>query len=227
MTLVVGPNKIPLTCNKALLAYFSDYFAALCFGHFCEAQTDMVELPEDDPMEIKTFSMWIATGSLKGSLPGQTLERMWVTGKRLLAPEYCNSIIAAIMNRKDGYLTEHTAEDAKTIFEHTSRGGPLHRYITSLVMCGRSHNPWAGPDEDPKSENIIQFENRWMSLVLGELSRQDVAENDAWRCYTSHAPPYSDSYRVQFLEKERSCRSIGLRRRWAPGFDNYGQFSNC
>ncbi|EPE31861.1 POZ [Glarea lozoyensis ATCC 20868] len=64
VTLIVGEEKVRITCHKALLGYFSRFFEAALYGGFSEAAAMEISLPDEKVENMKCFVAWLYIGSL-------------------------------------------------------------------------------------------------------------------------------------------------------------------
>lgn len=156
--LIVGGSEIKITCNKALLGFFSDFFDKACYGPFLEGQTNVIKLPEDNPEDIKTFVGWCYTGSIENSFPadldpnsdrspytGADIERafrLWILGDKLLAPSFKNAIARKICTISCRHRIL-TASWAAYVYANARCQSEAHLFMKGFVQ---EHEPWKDMD---------------------------------------------------------------------------------
>ena len=65
VTIRVGDEKYPFLIHKEVICHYSDYFHAMFKGSFSEAETGVVDLPEDEVAVFKMFECWIYSGECR------------------------------------------------------------------------------------------------------------------------------------------------------------------
>jgi len=127
--LIVGPSRTRLSCHKALLGYYSDFFFAALYGGFKESDANKIELPEENVENVKKFIGWVYTGDMvavdkllsPSNLENSTNEekqciaddmsKLWVLGDKFLASIFKNNVMLFIMGLfRTIYLTATVAE---------------------------------------------------------------------------------------------------------------------
>ena len=107
VTLLVGPEKVPILAHRELLAFYSRFFERCLFGSFAESGASKVELPEDNVEDMKCFFTWTYTGCLGTSHVhlddnsdespfGLILTQLWILGDRLISPVFSNESMEAM-----------------------------------------------------------------------------------------------------------------------------------
>lgn len=128
--LIVGADRIIVSCHKILLSYYSDFFDKALFGSYKELDTCEIRLAEEDPNEINAFVQWIYTGDCPRIAPS---ENFWRLGDRLGAPEFANLwMYWALCDIEDGDVGLR-AEKTEFIYSNTTEHSKL-RLITKDRM---------------------------------------------------------------------------------------------
>ncbi|KKY17619.1 putative btb poz domain containing protein [Diplodia seriata] len=71
VTIEVGTAPaVKFFVHEALLCYYSAFFHKALHGHFKEAETKEISLPEDDPDEFKMAVHWLYSGEVDGKYHG-------------------------------------------------------------------------------------------------------------------------------------------------------------
>jgi len=84
VSIIVSSDQ-KITCHKALLAFYSEFFDASFYGGFVEAERGEVELQDVNFEHLKAYVGWIYTGTIESEV---SAEELWVLGDRLLSPEF-------------------------------------------------------------------------------------------------------------------------------------------
>jgi BTB/POZ domain len=167
VTLLVGSQRARVKCHKILLAYFSEFFNALCYRWSSVNDKHELELPEDDPKHIKLFVKWIYAGEIPYAT-GVKPEQIWVLGNKFLAPELCNMAITQLTEITVARMERRTANDALYIFENAPKGSRLRDLITMHVRLGYWNwdncHDHCSINREPKS----QFWKKWLELLKAE-----------------------------------------------------------
>jgi len=82
-SIVIGSDRI--TCHKALLAFYSEFFDGAFCGNFIEVEKAEIILDDISVEEIKAYIGWLYTSQVKSSLSPKEL---WVLGDRLISPKF-------------------------------------------------------------------------------------------------------------------------------------------
>lgn len=64
VVLKAGPAKTEYRVHRGLLCQSSPYFRAALEGGFKEAETQIIEWPEEESATVKIFQLWLYSGSL-------------------------------------------------------------------------------------------------------------------------------------------------------------------
>lgn len=196
-TLIVGADKVQVTCHKALLAYFSEYFNVALYGAFSEASTNEVVLDDEDSPElrpelVKVFVNWVYTGKIiwqnkditagkyeecekDWSLPAPALE-LWVLGDRLLAYKFTNLVMTSFLT----FLETTPGREANTRMPastvefvygsgKTTEGSKLRRLIKDMI---REKGPFGRYGYEPGTKQ----RDDWVELCArgGDIVRDHI-----------------------------------------------------
>jgi hypothetical protein len=159
VTLVVGPEKVPIKCNKALLALKSEYFDAVCFGGLARADTDEIEVREEIPKAMKIFVSWLYSGQILSSTFPHV--EMWLLGDRLRSPQFTNEVMHTLFGKC--YERRIHAEEYQLMFANTTPESKLRKYFRDVVLS-------EGPLQERWNDGDVLTE-AWKDLVKqgGEL----------------------------------------------------------
>lgn len=146
-----------------LLSYYSTEFDRAIYGS--QKTQSIVALADSEPREIELFVTWLTTGSIpwKRLTGDPELENLWVLGKLLGAPSFCNSVMYLIFTDYDWWSLN--AEMAGYAFEHTAPSDKLRLFMVDLI---RSNGPFS-----EKSNLSGEEKARWVELLAkgGEVVR--------------------------------------------------------
>ncbi|KAI9716702.1 MAG: hypothetical protein M1812_005240 [Candelaria pacifica] len=181
----VGPQKQSFDVHEELLCHVSPFFQAALEGHFKEATTQVVELPEDSPDTFQYFIQWLYRLDLSheahdGGNPRFTqLHRLYVLADKLQIKALKNLItdhVLAVSDRSN-LLPTDTAE----AFSELPEGG-LRELALDLFLW------FAGEDFNPKKfdrEFLEELVMRTMREIRGVLKGDVSCLHEACR-YHEH-----------------------------------------
>ena len=161
---------IKYSVHKALLAYFSEYFDAACYGDFVEAKYETIDIRTEDPEDMSIFISWVYSGYVRCN--PRDLMRLWILGDRLRSPLFANEVMYYLFDEhyNQGWLT---SSEAEFVYSHTHETSKLRLYVRDLIIA-------RGPLRmDVLSWNKSSYEADWHSLILrgGDLVL-DIAKAD-------------------------------------------------
>jgi hypothetical protein len=156
VTLIVGPAKSSITCHKALLGYFAEFFDAALFGRFVEAASTTLELPEDAVEDIAAFVTWAYTGHITSP----RLEELWVLGQRLQSPKLSNDCMRMRFNKSSVRWME--AKAARYVYENTMEGSKLRQFIKDLIQA---EGPLCEECVESNDREDTQYNEDWKTLI--------------------------------------------------------------
>ncbi|KAL8665869.1 MAG: hypothetical protein Q9168_007613 [Polycauliona sp. 1 TL-2023] len=99
VTVLVGPDRKAYKIHRDLLCDRSSHFRAAFLSQFQEAQTSVIELPEDDETAFKLFILWLYGSTEFGNPSTQYLKdyiQVLCFAQRILLPELHNDCIDVI-----------------------------------------------------------------------------------------------------------------------------------
>jgi hypothetical protein len=158
---VVGEEKKYISCHRILLGYHSKFFDSALYGDFPEAQLSEMSLPDDNPDQIRTFFNWLYTGyvdkidyrsgiyligdnfdrniapdhipdeEIVGKESKVYMERLWILGDRLLAPEFTNDVMLGIIGTFEARF--FSAWETEFVFENRLPGSKLRLLFHDIV----------------------------------------------------------------------------------------------
>jgi len=70
---IIISSDLKITCYKALLAFFSEFFDASFYRGFEEAEKGEVELQDVDFECLKSYVGWIYTGTIESKVSAEEL----------------------------------------------------------------------------------------------------------------------------------------------------------
>ncbi|KAL8738996.1 MAG: hypothetical protein Q9181_000278 [Wetmoreana brouardii] len=113
-------------------------------GHWAEAKTGVITLPDDDPIVFTIFQDWLYGQGLKLNQgleldPSQAADAslllgLWIFGDKVQVPDFQNAAIEALRNRITNPPRHFKLKDIQFAFEHTADGSPLRKLIMDLYV---------------------------------------------------------------------------------------------
>jgi hypothetical protein len=131
VTLLVGPEKVPLRVHKDLICSKSEFFRACLENGFSEGTNNVVPLPDDDVKTVETFLTFVYYGVFdlqvmpSGDIP-EDFCRDYRFGDKILAEAYCNIVIDK--------LREHLADTGR--FLHSGSMLKIHKAGLKATTLG-------------------------------------------------------------------------------------------
>ena len=166
---------------KALLVGHSPFFTAALQGHFVEASTLRITLPEDDPSIFNTFVQWLLGyfKRIKGR-PLSELAASWSLGDKLDCQKYQDHVMLHLMRHHRKNVVHPTT--IKTAYDKTVPGSKLRLYLISTFL------------HDSNAEGIFPYsdDERQMFEELDEFAR-DVFKEILTRSRASFTDPWRDA----------------------------------
>ena len=120
--------------HKKLLCDTSGYFRAALCGSFQEAQTQTIDLPEDDAEVFCYFQYWAYTGAIEHA-PRHRLETPWRTVARLYVFAEARCIPGLQNGAMDVLICKHQAaarapvHEYGYIYDNTAERSPVRRFL--------------------------------------------------------------------------------------------------
>lgn len=160
--LIVGPSETKLSCHKALMGFFSEFFDAALYGNFKEGETNTVRLPEEAPDDVVAFVAWIYSGHIECDL---NAARLWTLGDRLRSPDFCNDVMYLLMDTYGSYTRDSgqwlSAATVDYIYDHTTEESALRRFVRDNIIS-----------DGPLCERALKeqsdregFKEEWIGLI--------------------------------------------------------------
>jgi hypothetical protein len=155
------------------------------------------ELPET----ISIFVSWVYTGRIPNSCKIAP-EALWILGDRLRSPGFMNEAMHHIFARyhRAGHMYWESlkAEMADYIYENTTSGSKLRKFIVDLVL----HTGPLGVKKELEEEDLREPDlQNWRELIRrkGDLVA-DVALQGSFFQINSGTPPYDTDVQYLYLE---------------------------
>lgn len=204
---MVGPSETKLSCHKALLGFFSEFFDAALYGKFKEGETNIVGLPEEAPDDVVAFLAWIYSGHIECDL---NAARLWTLGDRLRSPEFCNDVMYLLMDTYGSYTHDSgqwlSAATVDYIYSHTTEESALRRFAKDDIISDGPLCERALREQSDKEE----FKEEWIELIRrGGDVVVDVAmvagfSNDK----DNEEAPYISANQHKYIVNTKGTRSI-------------------
>ena len=161
--MVIGTQGASKTWHlpKELLTKSSPFFAAALNGNFQEAQSKVVNLPEDNIGAFESFVQWLYVGEITLDncihtgddhdnhncldFTFQTLVQAWLLGDKLECPIFKDRAMLHLI--KTASLLEIAPNDVRAAFEKSVSGSKLRKLFLDLIRYDTCHNAlWGDAD---------------------------------------------------------------------------------
>lgn len=137
----VGKEAESFTVHKSLLCDTAAYFRAALEGGFLESQTQILELPEDDPSAVEHFLLWLYNGDIfdedenPESISWELLVKIYLFGQARGIPRLQNDAIDKFID-KERRLAVLETKPLRMVYDHTAAGSPMRRLYVDLAAYG-------------------------------------------------------------------------------------------
>jgi hypothetical protein len=197
VTLIVGPARTLITCHRALLGYFAEFFDATLFGGFVEAASTTLELPEDAVEDIAAFVAWAYTGQITSP----RLKELWLLGQRLQSPKLSNECMRKMFIKYSMWIE---AEVVRYVYQNTMKGSKLRQFIKDLIVTrGPLSEQCVEEYEEYDEEMMNSFQEDWKTLIKegGDLVF-DIVQDGSFFCRKDykHYPYFKDNQHKYLFE---------------------------
>jgi hypothetical protein len=146
-TILVGPSRIKFRVPVHVLTDQSPFFAKAFQGPFKEAETKVMELPDDEPETFARFKAWvrlartkpdcvaIADTEVKNHMKILDLAKLWVFAEKVRVPILQNTVMSYIVDRYKDYNGRNIALDTfNYVFDNTTEHSQLRRVFVDFVV---------------------------------------------------------------------------------------------
>ena len=224
ITLIVGEEKIHVSCHKVLLGFFSKFFESALYGNFSEALKSTVTLPDDNIDQVRDFVVWLYSGQTGSSIQmekthsdlgrakvnnrkdedilGNTslvyLERLWLLSDKFMAADFTNHIVGELHNRNEKSFD--TTWEAEFVYNHTLPGSKLRLFIRDSIAV---EGPLSIKRLSQKCYDADTEREDWLDLLAkgGDLVRESVLNGFShWKEYDA-LMPWARHNRNKYMEK--------------------------
>ncbi|KAI6708314.1 hypothetical protein JHW43_009156 [Diplocarpon mali] len=208
VTLLVGPQKTPIACHRALLSFYSEFFNVMLFGNFSEAGKAEVDLPEEDDTLIQTFVAWLYTGNLEAvhgdpqamsdkESNSPAMMQLWVLGDKLLSNRFMNDVMRLIYRN---YAVHYVSpEAAEYVYMSTVPESKLKLFMRDLLLA----EPPFSRKDFKTAEQAVEWKKEWIALFAkgGELV-QDCMVTGFHDYELTWCVPYKQQDQCRYLVEE-------------------------
>lgn len=190
-------GKDRIIANKALLAFYSDFFNSLLYGEFVEAGSTEITLLELESQGLETFVNWTYTGIIESELP---CDRLWILGDRLCAPTFQNEAMQGIFSSR--LIERLWPETIDHIYKNTIPGSKLRKYFKDTILASPPFDPddiAESIDEQKEYHMLLQAGGDLITDVCCEGSFYGSKEDTTW-----DQLPYYWANHSKYLEDVKS-----------------------
>ncbi|KAL9639760.1 MAG: hypothetical protein Q9164_000731 [Protoblastenia rupestris] len=140
LTIGSTSNTRTFGIHKGLLCQNSAYFTAAFSGHFTEASTGQIALPEENPEVFDIIYTWLYTGKL--THPTSTNKdapcvaahfvNLFIFGDKYTMPRLCNEAINGIIHRYEHHNAIY--HNLPNVYNNTLEGSALRRVMVAIYV---------------------------------------------------------------------------------------------
>lgn len=169
--------------QKALLCFYSGYFAAALNGEFIEAKKKLIQLPTEDPATFRLVGHWIYTRRTLGLEGGEEtswcdLIGLWVFADAHDMPLLQNEVIN-VFHQQVIKVWRNPLSHLQDIYDTTVVGSKLRSYAMDVICFSTQQRLAMRPEDEyqwPK-EALIDLARR---LWNDDFKRQGKAQLEKW-----------------------------------------------
>lgn len=160
----VGPEKT-FIIHKGLLCNSAAYFKAAFEGGFKESQSQVLELPEDDPVMFSHFELWLYSGNILEShetvkdISWKVLTDLYFFGEAREIPSLQNEAIDICICKNIASRVTPTLQ-IKRVYENTPENSPLRRLFVDWMtyQSDPTDSEWFGDDREDRYPKQFLFD---------------------------------------------------------------------
>lgn len=187
VTLIFGHDKTKVTCHKALLGHYSEYFDAMFYGSFVEAGKDEFDMTQENAEHMAAFTTRIYTGTIMN----EDVLALWVLGDKLRSPAFTNEVMHLVFSKYE--YDSLYASDTEYVYRNCPKEAKLRKFVKELILC-------KGPLSSPC------YLEEWLALLAqgGDLVTDIIGEGGSFRDEIDDPDgkiiPYKPYKQPEFLE---------------------------
>lgn len=160
----VGPEKT-FIIHKGLLCNSAAYFKAAFEGGFKESQSQVLELPEDDPVMFSHFELWLYSGNILEShetvkdISWKVLTDLYFFREAREIPSLQNEAIDICICKNIASRVTPTLQ-IKRVYENTPENSPLRRLFVDWMtyQSDPTESEWFGDDREDRYPKQFLFD---------------------------------------------------------------------
>ncbi|KAK0129626.1 hypothetical protein ONS96_000190 [Cadophora gregata f. sp. sojae] len=172
VNILVSPNEDLMTCHRAVLCFYSEFFDAAFYGGLKEATEGVIRLPEESKIQVAAFLGWVYSGQIHSE---ESAEELWMLGDRLRSPEFANEAMYFMMDMYGASSVEGgrwlSPASLELAFSGTMDGSKLQLFARDLM---KTHGPLCprAVDEEACFDSSKAYEKDWHEFINkgGELA---------------------------------------------------------
>ena len=196
MTVGADSNQKTWYLPKKVLTHCSPFFDAALNGHFAEASSKAVDLPEDDPIAFEIWITWLSLGKLSlGKCEGpfsyadfdHSYIRAWVLGDKLLCPAFKDHVMFQFLDWCDNG-GDLWPDQVHVVYGVSSPGSKLRRLFVDWFVWEKRSKCLA-QYKDP----IIAFLTELPEFVRDVLVAEVTADKDTSLDPSEHKYQYYEN----------------------------------
>jgi hypothetical protein len=162
ITVGVGDGVKKFKIHKGALCHYSGYFDRALNGKFAEAQTAVIDLPEEEAKIVEYFTVWLYTGDIICVEEDnyEDICKLWMFADRRDVPLLMNKSMDTL---RDAMVlaAASPSRDVPLIYANTTEGPALRRF--AIEVCSRTGRPETLDDVAHWPQNVFM---NWSQQAL-------------------------------------------------------------
>lgn len=189
VVLKVGPERTEFRVHRGLLCQSSPYFRAALEGDFKEAETQIIEWPEEKPETVRIFQLWLYSGSMDvrgdSTSAWEKLVNTYIFADAYDLPVLKESVIDVFIE------THFQGSTANITVMDKVYAAPFAKPPQKLLVDFAVHS-WCLRKKDFFREELLElYPKRYLVDVVLELHDHDISQKWTMKDYKAARAKYS------------------------------------
>ena len=150
MTVGAKRNRKTWYLPKKVLTHCSPFFNAALNGNFAEANSKVVDLPEDDPVAFEIWATWLSLGKCDSLQEyggnDHSYVRAWVLGDKLVCPAFQDNVMFQFLDWCEN-CGDYWPDKIDIVYRESSPDSKLRHFFVDWFVWEKLHG-WLSAYED-------------------------------------------------------------------------------